>query len=239
MKHSKILLILAAATLAIIYYHENKTVDKFDLTQFIEIALIQQNKDKKETSAVLYKFAELFLKYADEKPIAQDCLLAAYDHLTDDEKILYVKKIFSPIFFIESFNYLDTNDAKDVISLAKLNKPDKNILTKLYDNNLDSKDQTSIRNYAINFFKNIGNSKSADWKNYFSHRVKDNLSITDLNNFIDSKINRELNIGRAANALSVTNSSAEDILVYITTAYNKLTNTHQICQSHWVPCKDS
>jgi hypothetical protein len=238
MQHSKILLILALAILAKIYYQENKVEENFNLTQFIEKSLNQQNKDKKETSEILYKFAELFLKKADEIPIAKDCLLAAYDNLTDDEKLLYVKKIFSPIFFIESFNYLDTNDAKDVVSLAKLNKPDKKIITKLFDNNLDNKDLATIRNYAIIFFKNIGNSKSADWKNYFSHRVKENLSIPDLNDYIDPNIERSLNIGRAANALSVTNSSAEDILVYITTAYNKLTNTHQICQNHWVPCKD-
>ncbi len=238
MKHSKILLFLAAATLAIIYYHENKAADNFNIPQFIEKAIIQQNNDKKGTSELLYKFAELFIKYADEKPMAKDCFLQAYDNLTDNEKMLYVKKIFSPIFFIESFNYLDTNDAKDVISLAKLNKPDNTILTKLYNNNLDSNDLVTIRNYAINFFNNVGNSKSADWKNYFSHRLKENLSIPDLNNYIDPKIDRELNIGRAANALSITNGSPEDVLIYTTSIYNNLTNTDQICQSHWVPCND-
>lgn len=237
MKNSKILLFLSAATLAIIYYHENNAADKFNITQFIEKAIIQQNNDKKETSELLYKFAELFLKYADEKPIAKDCLLQAYDNLTNDEKILYVQKIFSPIFFIESFNYLDTNDAKDVISLAKLNKPDRNIITKLLNKNLDSQYLPIIRNYAMNFFNNIGNSKSADWKNYFSHRLKENLSIPDLNNYIDPKIDRELNIGRAANALSITDGSPEDILVYTTTTYNHLTNTDQICQNLWVPSK--
>ncbi len=238
MKYSKILLILALAILAGIYYHENKAADNFNLIQFIEKAVIQQKDDKKETSELLYKFAELFLKYVDEKPIAKDCLLAAYDNLTDNEKLLYVKKIFSPIFFIESFSYLDSNNAKDVISLAKLSKPDKNIITKLFENNLEAKDLSFIRNYAINFFNNIGNSKSADWKNYFNHRLKDNLSIPDLNDYIDPKIDRELNIGRAANALSVTNGSAEDILIYTTTTYNNLTNTDQICQNHWVHCKN-
>ena len=238
MQYSKILLILALAILAKIYYHENKAADNFNLNQFIEIALIQQNNDKKETSELLYKFAELFLKYADEKQIAKDCLVVAYDNLTDNEKMLYVKKIFSPIFFIESFNYLDTRDAKNVISLSKLNKPDRNIITKLFNKNLDAQYLPIIRNYAINFFNHVGNSKSADWKNYFSHRVKENLSIPDLNNYIDPKIDRELNIGRAANCLSVTNNSAEDILVYITTTYNKLTNTEQICQNYWAPVKN-
>ena len=236
MQYPKILLILALTILARIYYQENKVSDNLNLTQFIEKAVIQQKDDKKEISELLYKFAELFLKYVDEKPIAKDCLLAAYDNLTDREKILYIKKIFSPIFFIESFSYLDSNNAKDVISLAKLYKPDKNLITKLFDNNLDSKDLAFIRNYAINFFNNIGNSKSADWKNYFNHRVKNNLSIPDLNNYIDPKIERNLNIGRAAIALSITDCSSENILIYTTTTYSNLTNADQICQNYWVPC---
>jgi hypothetical protein len=235
MKTSKILLILLAGIMVGIFFNKkNAVMHSQKLKNFIEKAIIQQTNDKKETSEVLYKFAELFIRCIDKNKKAEQCLLNAYDNLNDVEKLIYAKKIFSPIIFIESFSFLNSDDAKNVIQLSKINKPDKNIIERLFDNKTNPEDHYIIRNYMINLFKNIGDSESEEWRNYFMQRIDNHLNLSKLSCHIDAKILRKINIGRSANAISVTDITPEDILIYTTTTYNNLNKPDEISANLWV-----
>ena len=64
--------------------------------------------------------------------------------------LLYAKRIFSPIFFLESEQYLEDKDTPTVINLAEKNHQDLNLLLKLFnDTPLTKKDFKKIKEILV------------------------------------------------------------------------------------------
>ena len=222
--------------------HTTKHVKKHTLNQelttseIVKKMLNDQDCNKNDTSKMLYVFAENYIKNSPNYKKSSACFIKSYDDLTDENKLLYAKKVFNPIFFLESEQYLEDKDTLTVINLAEKNHQHLNLLLKLFnDTQLTKKDLKKIREILTTFWGIISHdSLSGEWLGYFKERIKNNSYITKCNELLSRKIQNQLNIGRSYLPLSFFKTDTVTMLNYATAAYNYISSADMISKKMWV-----
>ena len=218
--------------------HKPKKILDQELTtsEIVKKMLNDQDRNKDDTSKMLYVFAENYIKNSPNYKKSSACFIKSYDDLTDENKLLYAKRIFSPITFLESEQYLEDKDTPTVINLAEKNHQDLNLLLKLFNNTqLTKKDLKKIREILTTFWGIISDdSLSEKWLGFFIERIKNNSYLTKCNELLPRKIQNQAHIGRSYLTLSFFKTDTVTMLNYATAAYNYISSADIISKKMWV-----